>query len=111
MARKTQVTLVDDLDGGKAEHTVTFGLDGTTFEIDLSNRNAAAMRKLLGPYLQAGRKMTKPTRGRASRPYSRVKTDVDPAAVRAWAIANGINVSARGRVAAEVIERFRAAGN
>jgi len=54
--------------------------------------------------------MTNPKRG-PSRAYTRIATEVDPAAVRAWAASNGVSVSARGRVSATVIEQYRAAGN
>jgi hypothetical protein len=110
MASKTQVTLVDDLDGGTAAETITFSLDGKHYEIDLSARNASAMRKSVGPYAQAGRRLTTPRRGRG-RPYRQVHTDVDPAAVRAWAIANDYEISSRGRVSAAIVDEYRAAGN
>ena len=110
MAKRTQVTLVDDLDGGAATASVTFGLDGTNYEIDLSARNANALRKVLAAYIEHARKMTNPKRGR-SRAFTRIATDVDPAAVRAWAASNGVQISPRGRVSAAVIEQYRAAGN
>jgi Lsr2 len=110
MASKTQVTLIDDIDGGTAAETIGFSFDGKHYEIDLSARNAAMLRKLLGPYADAGRRLTSPRRGRG-RPYRQVPTDVDPAAVRAWAIANDYEISPRGRVSAAIIEEYRAAGN
>ena len=110
MASKTHVTLVDDLDGGNASETIGFSLDGKHYEIDLSARNAGALRKVVGPYAEAGRRLTTPRRGRG-RPYRQVHTAVDPAAVRAWAIANDYEISARGRVSAAIIEEYRAAGN
>ena len=110
MASKIQVTLIDDLEGGTAAETISFSLDGKHYEIDLSSRNAGTLRKVVGPYAQAGRRLTTPRRGRG-RPYRQVHTDVDPAAVRAWAIANDFEISARGRVSAAIIEEYRAAGN
>lgn len=82
MAKKVEtiVTLVDDLDGGKAERTITFGFDGATYEIDLSKRNAAAFEKVLGPYLakyrvaqhqRVLRAVTDPTGGTARRQGTR----------------------------------------
>jgi hypothetical protein len=109
MASKTQITLVDDLDGGNAAETINFSLDGKHYEIDLSSRNASALRKAVGPYADSGRRLTSPRRGRG-RPYRQVHTDIDPAAVRAWAIANDYEISARGRVSAAIIEEYRAAG-
>ncbi|RIJ77054.1 Lsr2 family protein [Nakamurella silvestris] len=112
MAKQTTVTLIDDLDGGKAEETIRFGLEGNQYEIDLSKKNAAALRKALAPYKDAARpardaapKRAYRARGTAA-PASR-KTEL--AAVREWAEANGIVVAARGRIAANVIEQFEAA--
>ncbi|WP_299932970.1 Lsr2 family protein [uncultured Nocardioides sp.] len=65
VARKTIITLVDDLDGSEAVTTVTFGLDGRNYEIDLSDSNEAALRDVLAPYVDGARKLA--TRGRASR--------------------------------------------
>ena len=110
VAQKTQVTLIDDLDGGAATGSVTFGLDGQTYELDLSTRNADALFAIFTPYLEAARRLTNPKHGRP-RAYTRVSTAVDPSAVRAWAASNGIDVSTRGRVSAAVIEQYRAAGN
>lgn len=110
MAQKTEVTLVDDIDGGSATETIEFGLDGKSYTIDLSNRNASGLKKALAPYIEAGRKLSSPKRGRG-RPYRRVEVDVDPAAVRAWAVANDYEISARGRVSAAIIDEYRAAGN
>ncbi len=56
MAKRTIVTLVDDLDGKEAAETVTFTVDGATYEIDLTERNAAKFRRLLAPYIEAARK-------------------------------------------------------
>jgi len=53
MAQKVQVLLVDDLDGGEAEETVSFGIDGATYEIDLSGENAAKLRAALEPFIKA----------------------------------------------------------
>jgi hypothetical protein len=55
MAQKVQVLLLDDLTGGDADETITFGLDGKTFEIDLNTKNAEKLRKFLKPYVEAGR--------------------------------------------------------
>jgi hypothetical protein len=110
MAQRTQVTLIDDLDGGQAAETVEFAIDGKSYEIDLSSRNAGNLKKALTPYIAAGRKLSTPKHGRG-RPYRHVDTDVDPAAVRAWAVANDYEISARGRVSAAIVEEYRAAGN
>lgn len=110
MAQQTTVTLTDDLDGGKAAETVTFGLDGRVYEIDLSKKNAAALRKVLGEFTGSARRVRsgKPAAAKAaSGPSDRV----DAKSVREWAQEQGIAVSARGRVPAEVVEQYQAAGN
>jgi hypothetical protein len=104
------VTLIDDIGAATAAETIGFSLDGKHYEIDLSARNAGMSRKIFAPYAEAGRRLTSPRHGRG-RPYRQVPTAVDPAAVRARAIANDYEISARGRVSAAIIEEYRAAGN
>lgn len=111
MAKKVEtiVTLTDDLDGGKADQTVVFGFDGTSYEIDLSKRNANAFEKVLRPYVAAARKAGRSTRtARARRPQtsSSGSRRRDLAAIREWAKAAGLEVSDRGRIAASVIEQY-----
>jgi nucleoid-associated protein Lsr2 len=100
MAQRVQVVLVDDLDHGKADETVIFGLDGTTYEIDLSKKNAAKMRDALAQYVGAGRRVA----GRRSggRARGRARSGSDSADIRAWAKENGYEVSERGRISAEI---------
>lgn len=110
MARKTITTveLTDDLDGGKADQTLTFMFDGTTYEIDLSKKNANAMVKAFKPYVDAARKV-KGSRRRvpaSSGGSGRSARRTDLAEVRTWAQENGYTVSDRGRVAAEVLEAY-----
>ena len=109
MATKTMIMLEDDYDGGKADETVHFGLDGTTYEIDLSDKNAHQLRKALSPFLEAARR----TGGRSTNKRSSgVSTGaVDTKAVRAWAASNGVSVSSRGRIPTKIIEQYRAAGH
>jgi Lsr2 len=106
MATKVLTTLQDDIDGSDASETVRFALDGVEWEIDLSERNANRLRNSLSDFIAHGRKVGG-KRGR--KPASSTQTDTQ--AVRKWAQANSIEVSARGRVPAEVVERYRAAGN
>jgi hypothetical protein len=108
MATKTIVTMHDDLTDERADTTVSFGLDGRDYEIDLTNVNAEELRKALGQYVEAGRTVGG-VRGR--RRGASAVADVDPRAVRAWAAAKGYEVSNRGRVPAAVIEAYRAAGH
>ena len=103
MARKTFVEFVDDTTGDAADETVTFGLDGVTYEIDLTAKNAAKMRETLDGYVSAARRVG--GRRKAGRPAGRS----DAAKVRAWAAENGYEVGDRGRVPAEVREAYQAA--
>ena len=110
MARKTTIELTDDLDGGKAAETITFGLDGQTYTIDLNARNAKALRKAFAPYVASGRqaKAGKPSRGR-----SRRRTAGGSAAssrdVREWARSQGIQIADRGRIPNDLVAKFQAA--
>ena len=106
MTAQTTIVLVDDVDGGVATENVVFGLDGTTYEIDLDEAHAAQLRAVLAPVVAAGRRMS-PQGARVTR----VETDFDPRALRAWASANQIALPARGRIPADVVARFRAAGH
>ena len=104
MAQRVVITLADDIDGGEASETVTFGLDGKSYEIDLSPRNAEKLRTTLAPYVQAGRK-----RARSGRTFRHTAVAPDPKAVRAWAESNGFGVPARGRIPKKVYDAFNEA--
>lgn len=112
MARRIVHQLVDDLDDSVLEvgegETVLFSLDGTAYEIDLSDANAAALRDAFAPYLEAARRVSS---GRTpAAPRARRRTDQrDYAEIRAWAKANGHQVSERGRVPASIVDAFDAA--
>jgi hypothetical protein len=111
MTQRTVVTLEDDLTGEVAHETVSFALDGRAYEIDLSDTNAAALRESLAQYVAAARRAGRvnvPAARRGS-PLRHVATEVDPAAVRAWAASNGYEVSPRGRISRAVQDAFRAA--
>jgi hypothetical protein len=110
MARRIVVTDVDDVDGSTAAETVTFGLDGVDYEIDLSARNAKRLRAALEPYRAAGRR-TGGVSKRAVRTARPGSTRIDPqqlAAIRDWARRRGYEVSARGRVPQSVIDAYNA---
>jgi hypothetical protein len=104
VAQQVEVILVDDTDGGPADETVAFGLDGSEYEIDLSAKNAANLRNALAPWTEKARK-TGGRRRRGTR-SSRGSSSSD---IRAWAVANGHEVSSRGRVSAEVREAYEKA--
>lgn len=108
MAQRTVTLLTDDLTGDELEvgETVTFGLDGASYELDLSPENAAAMRDGLANYVACARRVGGRRGTRAS-----VPAGVDNRAVRAWAASNGVELSTRGRIPASVVEQYRAAGH
>ena len=112
VAQKVQVLLVDDITGSEADETVTFALDGATYEIDLTTENADKLRGLLADYVEAGRR----TGGRSSRGRGRVSRSAPPSAaspdtakIRAWAKENGYEVNDRGRVPASIREAYEKA--
>ena len=108
MAQRTEIVLIDDLDGSTAEETMTFGLDGRAYEIDLSRKHATQLRNVLHPYIHAARKASpaRPTGRSAVRSTDRP----NPSQIRGWAKDQGITVNDRGRVPQELIVRFQAAG-
>jgi Lsr2 len=106
MAQRVTVELEDDLDGGPADQTLRFGLDGAEYEIDLRKTNASKFRRQLAPYLDHARKAGRGHRRRPGRTTSSRERSGD---VRAWAKDQGIAVSARGRIPANVIEQYEAA--
>jgi len=113
MAQRTRIELVDDLDGKVlregAGETVSFALDGTSYEIDVSKKNAEKVRGAFQDYIAAGRKVgSRPPRRGTVRTATR---GYDPKAVRKWAASNKVDVPARGRIPGEVLERYKAEGN
>lgn len=112
MAQKVVVQLVDDLDGSQSDDigTVTFGLDGVTYEIDLTDANASILRKQLAEFVTHARRTGGRVKRGASAPLKSPGMPPDQAqAVREWARQNGYEVSSRGRLAASIIEAFDAA--
>jgi hypothetical protein len=105
MAQKVHIVLIDDIDQTDAEETVTFGLDGKDFAIDLNKKNARSLRDALAPYLAHARPISRGSR----RSAAKAAGGAAPAEIRAWARDNGWDVPERGRVAAEVREAYAAA--
>lgn len=108
MARNTEtiVTITDDIDGGKAAETIAFGMDGVSYEIDLSAKNAKALRADVQKWTEHARKASRSTRrgrGSSARPKG------EAAAIREWAAAKGIDVPTRGRIPAAVAEQYHVA--
>lgn len=110
MAKKVTVTLIDDFDGeGAADETVEFGLDGVSYEIDLSSKNAGKLRADLKKWADAGRRVGGRRRGRTAGGRRGTIDREQSAAIRDWARRNGHNVSTRGRIPADIIDAFHAA--
>ena len=108
MAKKTVVLLEDDIDGSEADETISFALDGSEYEIDLNEGHANELREALARFASAGRRVA----GGRGRPAARTKSShggPDAKAVRLWAAENGVQVNTRGRIQAEVIEKYEAA--
>jgi len=118
MAQQTTVRFIDDLDGSEASGTVEFGLEGRSYEIDLSDENAKKLREALASFVDAARKSSGRSSGRGrgrsqSQPAAaekpRASSREETAAIREWARANGHKVSDRGRISKSVIEAYQAA--
>ncbi len=104
MATQTVVTITDDLDGSQAEETIRFALDGAEFEIDLSKGHAKELRGALEPYVKAARRVGGRRTGRR-RGTASAKDEVK--AIREWAREQGMEVSDRGRIPAEIQQAYK----
>ncbi|MFL6025377.1 MAG: Lsr2 family protein [Friedmanniella sp.] len=113
MAQKTVVKVYDDIDGTELDgdgQTVSFSLDGASYEIDLGPENARKLQDALSVYVASARRVGGMRKGRgAASPAP--SSSIDNKAVRAWAEANGLQVSSRGRISQEIIDKYRAAGH
>ena len=105
MAQQTRILFVDDIDGGEAAGTVHFGFDGVSYEIDLSKTHADEFADAIGPYVQVARRISRPRRRGPSASSGRH----DQSAVRTWAREQGLKVSGRGRIPADIVEKYEAA--
>ncbi|NKY50976.1 histone-like nucleoid-structuring protein Lsr2 [Nocardia vermiculata] len=112
MAKKVLVELVDDYDGtSPADETVHFGIDGVTYEIDLTAENAAKLRALFEEWTAPARKVGRKRKGASKTASPRATPDREQtAAIRHWARANGYQVSSRGRIQKDIIEAYHKAG-
>jgi len=108
MAQKVHIILEDDLDGSEASETITFALDGTSYEIDLSDANADKLRNAFAPYIGHARKLSgRSAGGRSGR--RAVASGASAADVRAWAKSHGYAVPERGRIPGDVRAAYDAA--
>src|SRR5215471_10571646 len=112
VARREIVVLEDDLDGGKADETVRFGLDGIVYEIDLSKDNAAKLRDTFAPFITGARKAGRGgvvVGGRSAARGSAAADREQNKAIRAWAKRKGKNISGRGRIPQGIVDEYHAA--
>ncbi len=107
MAKHTTVTLVDDLDGGDADEQVQFAVDGKSYEIDLSSKNAERLRDSLAPYVSAARRAGGRSAASGSSNSSSASDRAMNRSVREWAVAQGMKISERGRIPSSVLEAYR----
>lgn len=109
MARKVEVTLIDDIDGTSAERTVEFSIDGTSYEIDLSEANITKLKDAMAEFVENARRTG--ARKSAARRTGRTPASGvgSPKDVRAWAAKQGHEISARGRIPAEIQNAYDAA--
>jgi hypothetical protein len=112
MARQVITTLIDDLDGKKADRTVEFSLDGINYTIDLSEANAGKLRKALDPYISAGTRLGRSAPGRIPARRGAVggrtaSSRDENRMIREWAVANGHQISERGRIPQGVADAYR----
>jgi hypothetical protein len=103
MAKIVNAVITDDLDGSPAAEAVRFSFDGSAYEIDLGAANRERLWKLLQPFIDAGR------RDRRRRPSRSASSRRETAAIRAWAIEQGLQVAERGRISADVVSKYNAA--
>jgi hypothetical protein len=114
MAKQTVIQMTDDLDGSEATQSIEFSFRGKSYTIDLNDSNASDFDDAIAPYIAAaqpsgGAQPARSSARRTSTPSQRVSGDADPKQVRAWAEANGVTVSPRGRIKADILEQYRAA--
>ena len=117
VAREVIEKLIDDLDCSPAVETVAFALDGTSYEIDLSKRNAAAFRKTFDRYVKAAQRKggtrstpRRPSAKKKATTNGKAKRDFDLTQLREWAGANDIAVPPRGRIPQAIVEQYKADG-
>lgn len=108
VAQKRQVLLIDDLTGEDAQETVKLALDGAQYEIDLTADHAAELRGKLEPYLSSARRLRGGSTGRAAKRETAPRSG-ESRKIREWAVANGFQPSARGRISQEIREAYSSA--
>lgn len=111
MAQKTTIQYFSDLSGAKVDGpdaAIQFGLEGTTYEVDLTAKEQRALREALAPYVKVARKVASAQGRRQGGGGAAVTNETSPKEIRAWALENGYEVPARGRIPALVTEAYHA---
>ncbi|MEV4374573.1 Lsr2 family protein [Nonomuraea sp. NPDC049637] len=107
MAKQIVETLIDDVNGEEASETVVFALDGSSYEIDLTDANAKTLRDALSPFVTHARRTSTAGQRRGGRPSgARPMSRARSMEIRQWAKEHGLPVSERGRIAATIVEQY-----
>lgn len=107
MAQRIVTSLIDDFDGSAADKTIAFSFAGKAYSIDLNAQHVEEFEKALAPYVAAASKVgATPSRRAVRRSASRAPSATE---IRDWAHREGLQVSARGRISADVRDRYLAA--
>lgn len=117
MAKQVITKMLDDLDGGEADETVAFAMDGFAYEIDLSSKNAARLRDMMSPFQQAGTRLGRAINGaqaqlRSYKPAADIHNVAENRAknqrIRVWAADNGYDLNDRGRIPQHIVDAYEA---
>jgi hypothetical protein len=113
MVQRTKITLIDDVDGGDADETIEFGLDGVQYEIDLGSVHADQLRANIEEWTQHARRIGGRRKHKAKTNGQKAESTAIPssAEVRAWAQSHGVEVPSRGRIPADVWAAFEQANS
>jgi hypothetical protein len=109
MAKKTILSITDDLDGSADATTVSFGLETKLYEIDLSPLNQRKLEEVLAPFIESARPAKTLGSKSSARTRTRTRARSDLSAIRAWARDSGLAINERGRVPASIIDAYTAA--
>jgi hypothetical protein len=110
LAKETITRLIDDLDGGVAHETVTFGLDGHTYQIDLSTKHAKKLRSDLALFVENGSRVAARMPARGMRGRGVIGDKDTNRAIREWAAAKGFDIAPRGRIKQDIVEEYHRTG-
>ena len=109
MAQKVVVQLIDDLDGDPIDiggETISFAVNGVEYSVDLNDKNATEFHRKMDYYIKYA---TRVGGRKTARPAKQTSNGANTQQIREWANSNGYTVSARGRVAADIMEAYAAA--